>query len=83
MKTLVDSQGKFMFTFEGEIDLNLPEYNGCSVVEGDSPLQSLEQEQQDEVDFAFAEDDHDHEAEVDDLIVRVSCIRAKSRRVRK
>ena len=41
MKTLVDAQGNFMFTFEGEIDLSLPEYDGCQVVDGTEPLQTL------------------------------------------
>ena len=75
MKTLVDADGNFMFTFEGEIDLTISEYEGCSVIEGNSPLQSLEQQQhQDELDLTFAEDAHDHEAEVDDLMARVEAL---------
>mgnify|MGYP001202232395 CR=1 FL=1 len=77
MKTLVDTAGNFMFTFEGEIDLSLPEYEGCSVIEGNAPLQSFDEQQQSEMNLAFAEDDHDHEAEVDDLIIRVAALEQK------
>lgn len=73
MKTLVDAQGNFMFTFEGEIDLSLPEYDGCQVVDGTEPLQTLIDEN-DAIGAQFADTEAEHEAELDDLIVRMAAL---------
>lgn len=73
MKTLVDADGNFMFTFEGEIDLTLPEYEGCNVVDGTTPLDEYEAEM-DELGAQFASTEAEHEAEIDDLILRVEAL---------
>ena len=51
MKSVVDKDGNFLFTFDGgDINLDNPEYEGCSVIDGDGPLIShekkLEQERE-------------------------------------
>jgi hypothetical protein len=65
MKSIIDKDGNFMFTFEGgDINLDDPSLEGCTIIEGDSPLQELHQKMKEEADAAVlaanAERDHEH-----------------------
>ena len=51
MKTLIDKDGNFVCTFEGgEINLDDPALGGCTIVDGDAPLQELYQKMKEEAD---------------------------------
>ena len=78
MKTLLDKDGNFMFTFEGEdIDVSSDEYIDCTIVEGDDALQTIDQEmEQADMDFANADND-EHEAEILDLKQRLEVLEQK------
>lgn len=42
MKSVLDKDGNFMFTFEGaELNMDDPALQGCSVIEGGAPLDKL------------------------------------------
>ena len=73
MKTLLDRNGNFMFTFDGDIDLSLPEYSDCTVVDGTLPLAALD-EQADDLARNEASVHDEHESELDDLIVRMAAL---------
>ena len=73
MKTLLDMNGDFMFTFDGDIDLSLPEYSNCTVVDGILPLDELDA-QADEFATTESSVHAEHEAELDDLIVRMAAL---------
>ena len=78
MKTVLDKDGNFMFTFEGEdIDVSGDEYADCTVIDGDDPLQTIDQEmEQADIDFANADND-EHEAEILDLKQRLEVLEQK------
>mgnify|MGYP003388036664 CR=1 FL=1 len=43
MKSVVDKDGNFLFTFDGgDINLDNPSLEGCTIIEGDGPLISYE-----------------------------------------
>ena len=78
MKTVLDKDGNFMFTFEGEdIDVSGDEYEDCTIVEGDQPMTDFIQEQEDEEANFASGDDHDHEAEVEDMLQRIIALEQK------
>lgn len=45
MRSVVDKDGNFMFTFEGaELNMDDPALQGCSVIEGVGPLSKLKEQ---------------------------------------
>ena len=45
MKSVLDKDGNFMFTFEGaELNMDDPALHGCSVVDGVVPLNKLDEQ---------------------------------------
>lgn len=64
MKTVVDKDGNFMFTFEGgEINLDDPALVGCTIVDGDGPLVEYQEKLQENADEAAREEAVEHERE--------------------
>lgn len=65
MKTVIDKDGNFLFTFEGgEINMDDPAMQGCTIVDGDAPLQTylekINEEANKIAEEAAHERDHEH-----------------------
>ena len=41
MKSILNKDGKFICTVDGEINANDPAFQGCTIVDGDQPLREL------------------------------------------
>ena len=54
MKSVVDKNGKFLFTFEGG-DVDLSDYEDCSIVDGDAPLLEFQAQVKSEADARLVE----------------------------
>ena len=76
MKSVIDKDGKLIFTFEGG-DVDLSDYEGCSVVDGDAPLQELNAQIKSEADARLIEieaerdEEHKHLHELEDRIAQL------------
>ena len=78
MKTVVDKNGKFMFTFSGgEIDMSDPSLKDCQVIDGDAPLKEYEAKLKVEGEQIQKETDAWYEAEhnwIDGLETRIASL---------
>lgn len=65
MKSVIDRDGNFVCTFEGgDINLDDPAFEGCTIIDGDAPLQEIHNAMADEARLkkieADAERDEEH-----------------------